>query len=197
VSEASRQLQVDPAALKALAHPLRVRMYDLLDQEGPATASQLAEKVGESSGTTSYHLRQLARHGFIEEDPERGNRRDRWWRVRPGGFHLEGWRYLEDPDTAAQVRMVGRELVRTYAGELQDWLDGVTDWEREWVQASVDSVTRFEGTREELAALRDEVMGVIERHTAHARNREAPEDSARLIVHFHAFPSRPGSEDDG
>ena len=63
---------IDAASLKALAHPLRVELFDRLAMLGPATASQLADALGESSGATSYHLRQLARHAFIEEDPERG-----------------------------------------------------------------------------------------------------------------------------
>lgn len=71
----------DPTALKALAHPLRLRMLGLLRIDGPATASGLAERMGLNSGATSYHLRQLAQHGFIEEDQQRGSRRDRWWRA--------------------------------------------------------------------------------------------------------------------
>ena len=58
----------DPRSLKALAHPLRLELLELLRFEGPSTASALARRVGESSGATSYHLRQLARHGYIEED---------------------------------------------------------------------------------------------------------------------------------
>jgi len=72
----------DPTALKALTHPLRLRMLGLLRVEGPATASGLAARLGLNSGATSYHLRQLAQHGFIEEDAERGSQRDRWWRAR-------------------------------------------------------------------------------------------------------------------
>lgn len=72
----------DPTALKALAHPVRLRMLGLLRVEGTATASSLAARLGLNSGATSYHLRQLALHGFIEEDEGRGNRRDRWWRAR-------------------------------------------------------------------------------------------------------------------
>lgn len=72
----------DPTALKALAHPVRLRMLGLLRIDGPATASGLALRLGLNSGATSYHLRQLALHGFIEEAPERGSRRDRWWRAR-------------------------------------------------------------------------------------------------------------------
>jgi len=65
--------------LRALAHPLRLRMLEVL-REGPATASQLGRTLGESSGATSYHLRVLAGVGMVEEDVERGNARERWWR---------------------------------------------------------------------------------------------------------------------
>lgn len=68
----------------AMAHPLRLEILGLL-VEGPATASMLARKLGESSGATSYHLRVLARAGGVVEDPELGTRRERWWR-RPDPF---------------------------------------------------------------------------------------------------------------
>jgi DNA-binding transcriptional ArsR family regulator len=71
----------DPTRVQmwAMAHPLRLELIGLL-VEGPATASMLARRLGESSGTTSYHLRVLARAGAIVEDPELGTRRERWWR---------------------------------------------------------------------------------------------------------------------
>jgi predicted ArsR family transcriptional regulator len=56
-------------------------MLGLLRTEGPATATTLANRLGLNSGATSYHLRQLEKHGFISEDEERGNARDRWWRA--------------------------------------------------------------------------------------------------------------------
>ena len=67
--------------LRALAHPVRLRMLGLLRIDGPATATSLAARMGLNSGATSYHLRQLAQHGFVVEDAERGNGRDRWWRA--------------------------------------------------------------------------------------------------------------------
>src|SRR6476660_2087236 len=69
-----------PEGLKALSHPGRLRMLGLL-REGPATATMLATRLGLNSGATSYHLRQLEKHGFIVEDTTRGNARDRWWRA--------------------------------------------------------------------------------------------------------------------
>lgn len=70
-----------PQALKALTHPARLRMLGLLRIEGPATATMLASRLGLNTGATSYHLRQLAQHGFIVDDEERGNARDRWWKA--------------------------------------------------------------------------------------------------------------------
>jgi predicted ArsR family transcriptional regulator len=70
-----------PEQLKALTHPVRVRMLMLLRLEGPATATTLATRLGLNTGATSYHLRQLAQHGFVVDDEERGNGRDRWWKA--------------------------------------------------------------------------------------------------------------------
>jgi DNA-binding transcriptional ArsR family regulator len=70
-----------PAGLRALAHPVRLRILGILRNEGPATASGLAARLGLNSGATSYHLRQLAQHGFITDDSERGTGRDRWWKA--------------------------------------------------------------------------------------------------------------------
>lgn len=71
----------DPTALKALSHPVRLRMLGLLRADGPATASSLALRLGLNSGATSYHLRQLHQHGFVVDDTERGNARERWWKA--------------------------------------------------------------------------------------------------------------------
>lgn len=71
----------DVTQLKALSHPVRLRILGLLRTLGPATASQIARRLGVNSGATSYHLRQLAEHGFIEEAPDLGTRRERWWRA--------------------------------------------------------------------------------------------------------------------
>src|SRR5690242_12197841 len=67
--------------LRGLAHPLRVRLLGLLRTYGPATATSLATQFGLTSGALSYHLRQLAKYGFVVEDSARGNARERWWRA--------------------------------------------------------------------------------------------------------------------
>lgn len=68
----------DAAALKALTHPLRIRLLGLLRQHGAATATELAERTGESTASTSYHLRVLAQHNFVAEATHRDGRERRW-----------------------------------------------------------------------------------------------------------------------
>ncbi|XVU23957.1 winged helix-turn-helix domain-containing protein [Actinoplanes sp. CA-054009] len=74
-------IALDPRTLRGLAHPLRVRLLNLLREGGPSTASRLGEQLGQSSGATSYHLRQLEQYGFVVEEPGRGTARERWWRA--------------------------------------------------------------------------------------------------------------------
>ena len=93
----------DVQALKALAHPLRGKLLGQLRTYGPSTASRLAAELGESSGSTSYHLRRLAAYGFVAELPDEGNGRDRWWRARHRSTHVETAAFLADP--------AGREAV--------------------------------------------------------------------------------------
>ena len=81
---AERKTHSRPATaqqIKAFAHPLRMQLYRLLSDQGQATASVLARETGESTGQTSYHLRQLAKFGFVEEVPGEGTARERWWRA--------------------------------------------------------------------------------------------------------------------
>src|SRR5687768_13481881 len=96
----------DLATLRAVAHPLRVRLLAALRSDGPATASELGRRFGESSGSTSYHLRQLARFGFVEDDPEQPNARDRRWRALHG---FTSWResdFADDQEGRAAIRFL-------------------------------------------------------------------------------------------
>lgn len=104
-----RDAMLTPKALRGLVHPLRLRLLDLLQQDGPATATGLGERIGQSSGVTSYHLRVLAEHGFIVEDAERGSGRDRWWRAvhRTTSFTF---RMPEDPGDAQTVEQAEQFL---------------------------------------------------------------------------------------
>jgi DNA-binding transcriptional ArsR family regulator len=125
----------------AMAHPLRLQILGLL-VDGPSTASRLARRLGESSGSTSYHLRVLARAGAIVEAPELGNRRERWWRrheplfvVLPTDDDLEGRAitarmhgFVFARDEEARRRFVTRDLDASWrkAAFVGSWLVALT-----------------------------------------------------------------------
>ena len=122
---------LDSGALRALAHPVRVRLYDILSQQGPQTASSLAAMTGESSGSTSYHLRALAKHDLIREIPDRGTARERWWERPSGGVSFPGPDSLRTPGGRAATQVVMGEfldrrheqLMRFVGTTLRDELD--------------------------------------------------------------------------
>ncbi|MCX5056745.1 winged helix-turn-helix domain-containing protein [Streptomyces sp. NBC_00201] len=124
---------LDARSLRGLAHPLRMQLLDSLRFSGPATASQLAERLGESSGATSYHLRQLAAHGFVEDDPERGKGRERWWRAAVQALDFDESLLT---DTSPAVRGAAEtylhEVATTQGRELSTWLGTRQDWSEEW-----------------------------------------------------------------
>ena len=102
---------LDAGALRALAHPLRVQIYDILSQYGPQTASTLASMTGESSGSTSYHLRALAKHDLIREVDDRGTGRERWWERPKGGMAFTNPEAMETPSGKAATQVVMTEFL--------------------------------------------------------------------------------------
>src|SRR6476659_2249670 len=99
----------DARAMRALAHPARVAILDYLFKHGPATATQCAEIAGESPSDCSFHLRTLAKWGFVEALPARG--RNRPWRA--GARHIR-WAggALADPEQSSASVMLLREWIR-------------------------------------------------------------------------------------
>ncbi|MBN9214577.1 MAG: transcriptional regulator [Microbacterium sp. SCN 70-200] len=102
---------LDAGALRALAHPLRVQIYDILSQYGPQTASTLASMTGESSGSTSYHLRALAKHDLIREVDDRGTGRERWWERPKGGISFTNPEAMKTPSGKAATQVVMTEFL--------------------------------------------------------------------------------------
>lgn len=175
--------------LKALAHPLRVRMFEALVLDGPATATQLAERFGESSGATSYHLRQLARHGFIEDDPDRGDARDRWWKAARRGWRVPAFDFYRRPETRDHAAVLLHELARGRIERLTTWFQTFHRWDEEWVEASMDSDARIRLTRDELASLTTELSEVYMRYVGVDESRDDPPPGSALIsLQLYAFP---------
>ena len=129
----------DIAGLRALSHPVRLRMLTLMRSEGPATATSLAARLGLNTGATSYHLRHLAQHGFIEQDTERGNARERWWRAVHESTRTDfRERGVLDDDVEgylSSVALMYGDRLRTAVAEMrflpEEWrtIGTLSDWE--------------------------------------------------------------------
>jgi Helix-turn-helix domain len=123
----------DPRTLRAVAHPVRLALLDLLERHGTLTSAEASAETGESTGSCSFHLRQLAKYGFIEPVRGRDARERRWRRTRevervPGG--LAGGAQV----AAAEV---GKLLVARFAAEAEAWLDRRHETSPEWQEAGV------------------------------------------------------------
>jgi DNA-binding transcriptional ArsR family regulator len=182
-----RARAIGPDELKALAHPLRMAMYDYLSEHGSATASQLGRHLGESSGQTSYHLRQLEKHGFVEDDPAHARGRDRWWRAV--GYSVDGRDMLRDPRTADAAQALLQGVVAERTKVLQRWL--TTGDTPEWEAASLTDSSTGDLT---LAEFQDVVRGVQEvvdgaLKSAKARKAAGETDGRRRVrFYFDALP---------
>ena len=126
----------DVRALRALAHPLRTRLLAHLRLNGPATASRLGRAVGESSGATSYHLRQLATYGFVEEVEGRGSARERWWRAR---HRMTSWQaadiLAQEGGAEVEDELVRQELTG-HARVLSAWQSQKAGLDPAWTAAA-------------------------------------------------------------
>ncbi|MER6065808.1 helix-turn-helix domain-containing protein [Streptomyces sp. NPDC001792] len=180
--------QLDARSLRGLAHPLRMQLLDALRHHGPATASQLGERLGESSGATSYHLRQLAAHGFVEDAPEHGKGRERWWRAVDQGlaFHAEDFEQA-GPEVRGMAEMYLHEVANTHARELSSWLSARDRWSEEWSRASDMSNATLRLTPELAVELVQRMHALIDDYRDRAPGKDAP-NSEQVRVHTHLFP---------
>jgi DNA-binding transcriptional ArsR family regulator len=178
-------MHLTSSSLKALAHPIRVQLLGLLRLGGPSTATALAARIGESSGTTSYHLRQLAAAGLVVEDSERGNARDRWWKAAQASTRLETAGMDRDPETLMAVDAYMSAVAQTSWRRLENWLRTSRTWPKRWRDATTLSDQNLSLTAKELLALSDELDAVVERY-----RREPKKGDERVVVQYQTFPER-------
>lgn len=171
----------DGTAIRALAHPLRLQLLDLLRYDGPSTATRLAARVGESSGATSYHLRQLARFGYVEDAPGGQGRERRW-------------RYREQPVVLATgaADPAGRQLVAGLLARETHALDRFLAEGAEtpeWDSASFFRSKALRLTPDELNRLRQELEKLLAPFRA-AEEEDAPENArpVRLLTFGYPLP---------
>lgn len=156
-------------ALRVLAHPLRSRLLAQLRVHGSATATELAAALETNTGATSYHLRQLAEVGLIEDSGEGTGRRRVWRAAAAAGAPEASVGILDpedtdDPDDAAAADWLARDYLEHFTGRANDWLDTRTQWPGPWapVLGLEDHLVLV--TAEQMTALREELVEVLERY---------------------------------
>lgn len=180
------------SALRAMAHPLRVQMYDILSQYGPQTASSLAEATGESSGSTSYHLRALAKHNLIREVADRGTGRERWWERSDQSVTFGDASTLTTPAGAAATQAVIREQINARHQQLVDFLQQSLrqgDHPDEWVQATEITTSSARLTLEQMSELTGKLRAVIDETVSKYRHQEG-EGIRPITIRTEVFPLR-------
>ncbi|HEY8471575.1 MAG TPA: helix-turn-helix domain-containing protein [Natronosporangium sp.] len=190
-----REIVLDARAMRGIAHPLRVRLLAELRMHGPSTATRLGQRLGQSSGATSYHLRQLAAYGFVEEVPRDGGR-ERWWRAIHRSTRV---RIAElDPETAELTGGWLRHVVEFNAEQALRAVDEFPALPAQWrgATAFMDTVLRLEPAEAE--RLKGEVMALL---NSYRQNRpeaiaDAPAGAAPVMAVFQLFRRADADPDD-
>jgi hypothetical protein len=176
----------DPRALRALAHPTRLSLIGLLRRDGPMTATRAGELLGESSASCSFHLRQLAKYGLVEEAGG-GHGRERPWRPTT---QATSWPDVAgDPDLAAARDQLAAVLANRYFEHLLRWLEGRHLEPAEWQRAAHFGDSMLYATADELAELGAAETALVDRFTARLDHPELRPPGARQVTYLHlAFP---------
>jgi DNA-binding transcriptional ArsR family regulator len=179
-----RDVILDTAALRVLAHPMRLSFLQHIRDHGPITGRRLAAHFRLDSGAVSYHLRKLAAGGLIEEDAERGTRRDRWWRVkRQALYHDPATRDGDEGEQDSRAYL--HSTLLAYGDALRRYAVDVPHLSQPWLNVTMTSERSLRLTPDQLTDLKRNLVAVIDRY------RDLPEQagSRPVSLHIHALPS--------
>lgn len=170
-------------ALRVLAHPLRSRLLAHLRVHGDATASDLAAALGTNSGATSYHLRQLAEVGLIEDTLEGAGRR-RLWRATPDQARPDELDPVLDDDDASAADWLALDYLAHFSDQAHAWLKAKGDWPPEWQSSGLEDHL-VQVTGEQLTAMRAEIDEVLQRYRRVGQGNPA---AKRVVVYTCPLP---------
>jgi Helix-turn-helix domain len=179
----------DARALRALAHPLRLALYELVTREGVLTCTAASELIGESTARCSFHLRQLAKYGYLEPAPG-GRGRERPWRRSSSGT-----RFVDsgsDADFPAVTEAVGRLAAQRFLDQLQQFLGSRPAPDDPWPASAFVHDCLLYLTPAELAELRDAVLRLTRKYFPRTVDpRRRPSGARAISVLASGFPLRP------
>jgi DNA-binding transcriptional ArsR family regulator len=176
----------DPRALRALAHPIRLALVGLLRMEGPLTATEAGDLLGESAASCSFHFRQLAKYGLVEEAGG-GQGRQRPWRATA---RFTSWSDVaETREMTAAATLLSQVVVERYLDWVLRWLRTRETEPRTWQAAANLSDTFLHLTAGELVGLRKQMQKVLDPFLVRNQNPALRPPASRLTAIIQmAFP---------
>jgi predicted transcriptional regulator len=175
----------DARRLRAVTHPVRITLLGQMMLHGPLTATEAGELIGESPTTCSFHFRQLARFGFVE-DAGGGKGRNRPWRMTSTGLNVTA---TDDPEARLAEGALRRLVRERQVADYLTWLQAQASYPRRWQDASADSAFVFYLTLEEMERLTDELttrlMTLFEERMGDPSTRPAGSVPVRLLLLSH------------
>jgi predicted ArsR family transcriptional regulator len=187
----------DPLALRALSHPLRWKLLELLRLEDSATATRCAEFTGESVASCSYHLGILAKYGFVEP-AEGGRGREKPWQATDHQLSIstEGL----DPEAALAAETVSEVFLDHETGRMKEALRRFDREPAQWRELTGSRSRTPHLTVEELAAVKREIWAVMDRYAERERDPGSRPPGARpvrlMFSSYLPLPPPPEPEDD-
>lgn len=183
-----REPLTDPKAMRALAHPARLEMINRLLVEGTATATRLAEVVGVTPSAASYHLRMLAKYGFVEDAPASDDGRERVWRSAGGGISI-GTEPGEPMEVRAAKDLLIDALWKDAGDEARRAVRALEDEPEEWREATVLSRTMLLLTAQEMEELGNQIDKLVSVYRASDRDKSQLPEGARVAeAQVYLFP---------
>jgi Mn-dependent DtxR family transcriptional regulator len=188
-----RRVIGDPLALRALAHPLRLKLHALVGRDGPITAADAARQLGVSQALASHHLRQLAKYGYVEH-ADAGDNRERPWRVThtSNAFEPES---SDDPEEAWEAaEALERFLIERTGAQFADWQQRRAEEDPGWTEHTGISQNLVYLTLDEMAELHrawDELITPLVRRRPLGDAAARPAGAMPVDVTFIAVPLRP------
>jgi DNA-binding transcriptional ArsR family regulator len=185
----------DPRVLRGLAHPLRSRIVAEMDATGPVRAADIARDLGIPANQASFHLRQLARYGLVEEAPGAArDRRDRVWKlVADRGLSID----LQDVESVPG----GPAAVGVWRRHATSWAHTVVDaaYAHEQDDETTVSITEqtLRLTRAEAEQVRDELGEVLGRWAERTRGRDDARRTYLALQFLQPYPDTGVAPDEG
>jgi DNA-binding transcriptional ArsR family regulator len=175
----------------AIHHPVRRKLLELLNLDGPNTVSGLAEAAQVAVGNASHHLKVLAEAGLVEEAPELAkDRRERWWRAVPSSISWSVADVAGDPVAEVIASAAEQQNLAHHVGKVQQWYSHRDAYDVDWVRAAFSAEYWVSVTPAELAELGQRVGEVFAEYAATPERRAQP-GRQNVFVFAHGVPAKP------